>query len=273
MFPNEILPGIDLYVICLALAAVSAIISFGKLADVSKMSAKVHNMSIYTAILAIVLGYGSAVLFQAFYNMMAGDGFSLNSSTGATFYGGLIGGVTFFVIIYFIWGKLSFDDNTYKKQFYLVLNIAPASITVAHCIGRIGCLMAGCCYGFRTDAWCGITMKNLGYKVVPTQLFEAIILAVLFICFVYRIKHKQDYNMPIYMVLYGIWRFFLEYLRNDDRGQTVISFLTPSQLIAVLMIVGGVMLYILLKKRNKTISVGNSTFIENEKNENNEKEE
>lgn len=266
MFPNDILPGINLYVICLGLAAVAAIISFGKLADVSKMSAKVHNMSIYTAIVAIVLGYGSAVLFQAFYNMMAGGGFSLNSSTGATFYGGLIGGVVCFIIIYFVWGKLSFDDDTYKKQFYLVLNIAPASIAIAHSIGRIGCLMAGCCYGLKTDAWCGITMKHLGYKVIPTQLFEAIILAVLFVCFVYRIKNKQDYNMPIYMISYGVWRFFLEYLRSDDRGQTVISFLTPSQLIAILMIVSGVILYLFLKKRNERLL----SVTENDKNESNE---
>ena len=42
------------------------------------------------------------------------------------------------------------------------------------------------------------------------------------------------------MMLYGIWRFSVEFLRADDRGATIISFLTPSQLIAVLMVLGSI---------------------------------
>ncbi len=248
MYPYDILPGIDLYVICIALAAVAAILSFSKLADVAKIRGKVQNMSIYTAIAAIVLGYGSAVLFQAFYNMLEDGSFSLDSGTGATFYGGLIGGVAGFILIYFIFGKFTFNDDSYVKQFGLIANVAPASITIAHSIGRIGCLMAGCCYGARTDAWYGIKMQNLGYKVVPTQLFEAIFLALLFALFVYRICKGKGYNLPIYMISYAVWRFFAEYMRNDDRGETVVSFLTPSQLIALLMVAGGVVLFIIMKK-------------------------
>ena len=248
MYPYDILPGIDLYVICIALAAVAAILSFSKLADVVKIRGKVQNMSVYTAIAAIVLGYGSAVLFQGFYNMLDKGSFSLNASTGATFYGGLIGGVISFIAIYFIWGKLSFEDDTYRKQFSLVANVAPASITIAHSIGRIGCLMAGCCHGAKTDAWYGITMQNLGYKVVPIQLFEAIFLALLFAFFVWRIKNGKGYNLPIYMIAYALWRFLAEYIRNDYRGETVVSFLTPSQFIAVLMALGGAVLFVIMKK-------------------------
>ena len=248
MFPHDILPGINLYVICLGLAAVAAIISFGKLADVVKMNAKVYNMSVYTAILAIVLGYGSAVLFQAVYNMFAHGKFEITSGTGATFYGGLIGGVITFIIIYFVWGKFSFDADIYVRQFRYVLNIAPASITIAHSLGRIGCLMAGCCYGPRTDSWYGITMVNLGYKVIPTQLFEAIFLMLIFTLFVYRIYRGSKCNLPMYMMLYGAWRFVIEYARDDYRGTTFISFLTPSQLTALIMIIGGGVLYFIMKK-------------------------
>ena len=248
MYPYDILPGIDLYVICLGLAAVAAIFSFSKLADIAKIRGKVQNMTVYTAILSIILGYGSAVLFQAFYNMLDKGVFSLDSSTGATFYGGLIGGVVSFITIYFVWGKLSFKDDSYKKQFSLVANIAPASITIAHALGRIGCRMAGCCDGAKTDAWYGIKMQYLGYKVVPTQLFEAIFLFLLFPLFVYRILKGKGYNLPIYMIGYAFWRFFAEYLRTDYRGETVVSFLTPSQLIAALMIIGGIVLIVIMKK-------------------------
>ena len=112
MFPHDILPGINLYVICLGLAAVAAVVCFGKLADVANINGKVQNMSIYTAVAAILVGYGSAVLFQAFYNMLAGEGFLINSGTGATFYGGLIGGIVGFILIYFLW-----DKNRQKIRF------------------------------------------------------------------------------------------------------------------------------------------------------------
>ena len=250
MYPYDIIPGtgINLYVICLGLAAVAAVLSFRKLADVAGLSAKVQNMSVYTAVLAIVLGYGSAVLFQSFYNMLAEGVFSIDSKTGSTFYGGLIGGVVAFIAIYFIWGKFKFDDDTYKKEFSGVVNVAPAAITLAHSIGRIGCLMAGCCYGSRTESWCGITMKSLGYKVIPTQLFEALFLLLLFLVIAYRIYGKKNFNMPIYMVGYGFWRFFVEFLRADDRGETIVSFLSPSQLIAIIMMIAGVALFFLQKR-------------------------
>ena len=248
MFPYDILPGIDLYVIFLALAAFSAIISFGRLADRAGIERSVQSLSVFTAVAAIVAGYGSAVLFQALYNIAKEGKFVINNDTGATFYGGLIGGAACFIIIYFVWGKFKFDDKIYKKRFISVTEVAVASITIAHSLGRIGCLMAGCCHGKATSAWYGIKMVHLGYKVVPIQLFEAIFLFALFAMFVYRIYKNQKCNLPIYMMLYGAWRFVIEYARDDYRGSTFISFLTPSQLTAVAMIIGGIVLYFIMKK-------------------------
>ena len=51
--------------------------------------------------------------------------------------------------------------------------------------------------------------------------------------------------MPLYCVGYGIWRFFIEFARADDRGNTFITFLTPSQLVAVLLIAVGVVYFLL----------------------------
>ena len=50
------------------------------------------------------------------------------------------------------------------------------------------------------------------------------------------------------MIAYAVWRFLLEYIRNDYRGETVVSFLTPSQLIAAFMVIGGIVLIIIMKK-------------------------
>ena len=79
---------------------------------------------------------------------------------------------------------------------------------------------------------------------MPIQLFESIFLFALFGFFCYRIVKKKSCNLPLYMILYGSWRFVIEFFRGDDRGATVVSFLTPSQLIAALMIIGSVALFI-----------------------------
>ncbi len=242
MYPYDLIEGtgIDLYVVFLCLGIFAALLVFRLLADRAGLSARLHNLCIYTAIGAIAFGYFSAVLFQAFYNIAKLGRFVINAQTGATFYGGLIGGAASFLGIYFGVGHIRFrETREHISRFLTVTDIAACSIAVAHALGRIGCLMAGCCHGKVTDAWYGIRMAYSGQRVVPTQLFEAIYLLLLFALLVWCFRRAKGYNLPIYMIAYGIWRFVLEYMRDDERGKTFISFLTPSQLTAVLMILGG----------------------------------
>lgn len=245
MYPNEIFLGLDLYSIFLCVGIFVCILTYGWLADRLFLSARLQKFCFVCALFAIPLGYGSAVLFQAFYNFMDGEKFVISASTGATFYGGLIGGAAVFLLIYFVAGRVGrfkFEDGYHVRNFFGVSSCAAASIAVAHAFGRLGCLMAGCCHGEVTDAWYGIYMHGSeGYaKYVPIQLFEAIFLFLLFALFVVLVFRKKTFNLPLYMMLYGAWRFFIEYARADDRGKTVVSFLSPSQLIAVIMILGGV---------------------------------
>ncbi len=249
MYPNEILLGLDLYSIFLCVGIFVCILTFGWLADRLYLSAKLQRFCFICALFAIPLGYGSAVLFQAFYNFMDGDEFSISANTGATFYGGLIGGAAVFLLIYFVAGRVGrykFEDGYHVRNFFGVSSCAAASIAVAHACGRLGCLMAGCCHGSLTDKWYGIYMHGSeGYaKYVPIQLFEAIFLFILFAALVLLVFKKKTYNLPLYMIIYGAWRFFIEYARADERGKTVVSFLSPSQLIAIIMILGGVGLLI-----------------------------
>jgi phosphatidylglycerol:prolipoprotein diacylglycerol transferase len=84
--------------------------------------------------------------------------------------------------------------------------------------------------------------------VHPTQLYEAAFLFVLFALFSYLLlKKKYKYNMPLYLILYGIFRFLVEFIRGDDRGN-IIGIFSPSQFWSVLMIIGGVVLYVVLYK-------------------------
>lgn len=256
MYPNEIIWGIDLYVIMLCVAAFSAMFVYRILADKLNMGAELQNLCLFGAVAAILVGYCSAVLFQAVYNIPQNGGFVIDSSTGATFYGGLIGGAVFFLAVYFTVGHILFKESKeHIKSFWSVAGIGAACIAIAHGFGRIGCLMAGCCYGKVTDAWYGVYMKSVGQKVVPIQVFEAIILFGLFGVFFFRVIKRKQYNLSLYMAVYGIWRFFIEYARDDYRGYTFVSFLTPSQLTALIMIAGAVVVFFVEKqfcKRNDT---------------------
>ena len=239
MYPYKILFGIDLYSILIAVGVIVCMVFIRLQADWRGLKAKLQNLLLFNTVAAVVLGYGFAVLFQAFYNYMASGTFEIVNSTGSTFYGGLIGGTAMFIVIYFAAGRFLYPDGYHVRQFRTVSDLAPASITVAHGFGRLGCLMAGCCYGAKCDAWYGIEMVNLGYKVVPVQLFEALFLFALSAVLLILFKRGVKYQMPIYMLTYACWRFVAELMRNDYRGATVVDFLTPSQLISVLLLAGG----------------------------------
>ena len=242
MYPYEIFLGMDLYTILFAVGVVLCMVFIRLQADWRGLRAGLQNLFLFNTIAAVVLGYGCAVLLQAFYNFMASGRFEITVGTGATFYGGLIGGTALFIIIYYVAGHFLFKDKYHKSHLRTASDMAPACICIAHGFGRLGCLMAGCCYGAKCDAWYCIKMVNLGYKVVPVQLFEAIYLMGLSIVFLLLFKKGKKYLMPAYMVAYALWRFLAEILRNDYRGETVVDFLTPSQLVSVLLLVGGLIL-------------------------------
>lgn len=262
MYNQRIFLDMDLYSIFLLVGVLACLVFIRVLSDKRKMRAAWQNLVLFNAVFAVLLGYGGAVLFQAFYNFMDDGVFVIANNTGATFYGGLIGGTAMFIIIYFVAGHFLFKDGYHKQHFRLVSDLAAPCITVAHGFGRLGCLMAGCCHGARTDAWYGVPMDIPGdgtnemVKVIPVQLYEAIFLfALAALTFGLFVKHKK-YLLPIYMVTYGIWRFIAEYLRADDRGATVVDFLSPSQLISVLLISGGLLLFAIelyVDRKKKTL--------------------
>ncbi len=245
MYPYEIFAGMDLYSILIVVGVVLCMIFIRIQGDKRRLRAELQNLILMNTVAAVVLGYGSAVLFQAFYNFMAKGVFEIVNSTGSTFYGGLIGGTAMFIIIYFAVGRFLFKDGYHIRQFRTVSDLAPAAITVAHGFGRLGCLMAGCCYGQKCDAWYGIKMVHLGYKVVPVQLFEAIFLLALSGILLWLFLKGKRYLLPAYMIAYALWRFPAELMRNDYRGATVVDFLTPSQLISVLLLLGGIALLLI----------------------------
>ncbi len=112
-------------------------------------------------------------------------------------------------------------------------------MVVFHFFGRIGCFFGGCCYGRETDSVLGVIFPDniengivhAGEKCYPTQLFEAFLLLLIFIVLLYA-KHR----FKLYLFLYAVGRFFLEFLRGDERGSSIFG-LSPSQTISIAILV------------------------------------
>ncbi len=155
---------------------------------------------------------------------------------GYVVYGGIIGGVLA-GFLYCRKKKVSF-----LKYFDLVQGL-----------GRLGCFFAGCCYGRETDAWYGITFRNSKFapnnvKLIPTQLISSagdfLICGILLF---YAARNPRDGRVAsAYLVLYGIGRFAVEFLRNDYRGS--IGWMSTSQIISIGIVAGGALLYMLFPK-------------------------
>lgn len=239
MYPEKIVFGLTLYDIMFALGVLGALLVFRIIADKRKTDAKLFNFALIVGVVAIFCGVLSAVLFQAFYNFGETGVFEINKNTGMTFYGGLIGGAAVFIGLYFGVGHFVFKDKMHLSCFAETADAAAVSIAIAHATGRLGCFFAGCCHGIHAEPPLGVYMKFAGDTVLPTQLYEAVFLYALMAVLLYRHLKGCRYGMPIYMMGYGVWRFFAEYLRGDDRGETFIKFLSPSQLTALLLIAGG----------------------------------
>ena len=249
MYTHKLFLGLTAYDLLICVGIVVCFATFGYLADKRGLKAKLQNFALISGVVAIGLGLGSAVLFQALYNIKTVGRFEIARNTGMTFYGGLIGGAATFLILWFFVGRFIFKNGENKTHFFTLASCAVPAIVIAHSFGRFGCLMAGCCHGALTDKWYGLMMHgNFGYdKYVPTQLFEALFLLGLFLLLAWRALKGKRYNLPLYMCAYAIWRFLLEFFRGDYRGSLPFEGVTPSQFIALLMILGSVGVFLLEK--------------------------
>ena len=248
MFPNAEFLGLDLYYWMIIVGIFAAMVLFRVFHQKAGLSVKVFNFSLLVGVVAIVLGYLSAVLFQSWYSFLGTGEFVWG--VGATFYGGLIGAVIVFLAFYFGIGHFLFRDRAHIAQFNNMLSLAFPCIVVAHAFGRLGCLFDGCCYGALTDSSIGINMWVEGelQRRIPIQLFESLFLFALAGCLLYlTVQKKFEYTASIYLIVYGVWRFFIEFARDDDRGSSGFDALSPSQLTAIFMILTGIALIFLYR--------------------------
>lgn len=162
-----------------------------------------------------------------------------------TFYGGLITGIPTFILMYNLY-YLKHNPPVMKD----ILVIAPACISLGHAFGRIGCFMAGCCYGIEVHSGWGMHFPTHNNQyLLPTQLIEAIFLFGLSAILIFlAFKFDFAYNFVIYCGFYGIFRFIIEFFRGDERGQ--LAGLSPSQYWCIVLVLITVPLFFYLRNRS-----------------------
>lgn len=125
-------------------------------------------------------------------------------------------------------------------------------LAMGHAIGRVGCFAAGCCWGKETHHFWGVVFKNplaqawvgtpLGVPLEPTQLFESAVELANFFFLTWLLARRKFEGQVIaaYLFLYGMARFFLEFLRDDPgRGEVFGGAMSGTQLISIGLVIAG----------------------------------
>jgi len=171
------------------------------------------------------------------------------------FYGGLIGGA---LAAYWFCRR-------FKMPFLRIADICAPAIPVSHAIGRIGCLLGGCCYGVRVSASNPFAIiypaRNdifaeaaapAGVPLLAVPIIESAANLLIFgtILFFGRKKPRDGSRFALYGILYGTQRFILEFFRGDlVRG--VYGGVSTSQIISVGVIAVSAVLTIKIKTARK----------------------
>jgi phosphatidylglycerol:prolipoprotein diacylglycerol transferase len=203
---------------------------------------KIYDFAFYLLISGII---GARIMF-----VLLDFGFYLKSPLsilmvqdgGMSIHGALIGG---FIASYYFCKKN-------KISLLKLGDIVAPVVLLSQGIGRIGCFLAGICYGFTTKSFLGVRFPNLGGPPrLPTQLFETffdIIAFGLLLAFEKKLK-KEGQAFYVAVILYSAIRIGVEYFR-DDMGH-LFSWLTMGQAASLMMILAAAFAMIYSAKGNK----------------------
>lgn len=209
------------------------------------------DLSVYIILAAVV---GSRLLYVVFHldEFSSPLEFFALWRGGATFYGGMLAAML-----------VSYAFLSRKRLSFLqVADVIAPSIALGLALTRVGCFLSGCCYGKPTTLAWGVTFPPdsaaghsaaqaayaLGLTTValhPTQLYASayglVILAALLVLEP-RLGARRGATFGLLLVLYGVARFSVDFVRFYETNARVFLGLTFNQLISVALFVLGVYL-------------------------------
>ena len=197
--------------------------------------------------LAAVVG-GKVFLFFESPSLYMKEPARLFTGRGFVFYGSFL-----FAVPTMLWYFKKQKLNTFK-----MLDVMAITTCLVHMFGRLGCFMAGCCYGKPTSSFLGIIFTDptcqapLNEALFPSQLMEAgyIFLLMIFLLIVRNKRTFYGQLFLLYLMFYAVGRIVLEYFRGDEvRGFIIDPYVSHSQFIGLLIL--GVVLWVYKRWRIK----------------------
>lgn len=209
---------------------------------------RLFDLGIYVALAAVA---GSKLLLIVedwkYYNTHPGEIFSMATLQAAgVFYGGFLAALA--TAVWYV-----------RKHGLPFLEIADAfvpGVALGHAIGRWGCFASGCCWGRECHLPWAVTFTDpyanqlvgvpLNVPMHPAQLYESAALLVIFgiLLFMAGRRSFPGQLLSLYLMLYGVARFLLEYTRDRAGTAMPLGLVSLSQLIALLMIPAGLVVWI-----------------------------
>lgn len=222
---------------------------------------KILDLSVIIILSAVA---GSRLLYVVFHlDQYANplDVFALWQG-GATFYGGFL----LTMAASYWWVKRN------GMSFLKVADVCAPSIALGLVFTRIGCLLSGCCYGKPTDGPLGLVFPpdspagsaaaalaaERGVEHValhPTQIYSSFKGLVIFLVLMLAQRHlkREGALFGLFLVLYGIGRFTIDFFRYYETNARVLMGLTFNQVISVVLIMAGV--FLLQRRGAKPVAV------------------
>jgi phosphatidylglycerol---prolipoprotein diacylglyceryl transferase len=152
-----------------------------------------------------------------------------------------------------------FYIRRHKLNILSIGDVFAPSIAIGQAIGRIGCFMAGCCYGRPTSVPWSVTFTNphsfapLNIPLHPTQLYDVLSNLVIFIILLILRPWKKFNGQVIiwFLIMHSTARLYIERFRGDDRGILPGTGWTMTQFIAILILVSAISALFYLRSRDK----------------------
>ena len=178
---------------------------------------------------------------------------------GLVFHGGFIGAALAVILYVRLHGK---------QPLWKIADAFAPSIPLGHALGRLGCLMTGCCFGTACDLPWAIhfpahspAFTALGQAptdaahslyVHPTQIYSALLNVALYggLAWLYRHKRFDGQVFGLYLAGYSINRFVVEFFRGDYSAEEMwFGWMKPGQQLSLFLLPIGIALIILLRRR------------------------
>ena len=215
---------------------------------------RVMDLGIFVIISALI--GAKLMLFLVDFDRFTSDPAQLMVllKSGGVFYGGLL------LAVPVAWWYI----RRHALPLWTTCDLFAPGIALGHSIGRMGCLLAGCCYGRETDVPWAITFTStlaaanvgtpLGIAIHPTQIYEAV--AELLVLGVLLWGERRWRAFPgrtfwTYLLLYPIARIIIEFYRGDPRGMPFDA-ISTSQFLSGLIVPVSIVMLILLGRKQPT---------------------